>query len=43
MCKELTELYEKLSPDHQEALMAIAKDMASVEKFNKRLSELTTK
>ena len=43
MCKELTELYDKMTPEHQEALMAIAKSMTDVERFTKKLGELTTK
>lgn len=43
MCKELIELYEKMTNEHQEALMSIAKSMTDVERFTKKLSDLTTK
>lgn len=40
MCKELTELYEKLQPKNQEHVLAVARTLAENERFNKRLEEL---
>lgn len=41
MCKELTDLYEKLQPENQEQVLAVARTLTDIEKFNKRLKELT--
>lgn len=41
MSKDLTEIFEKLSSDHQTMLLKIAKDMKEIEDHNRKLAELT--
>lgn len=41
MSTELKELFDGLSPEHQERLVDMAKTMRNIEKFQKQLAELT--
>lgn len=40
MCKELVEIYEKMNPEHKNALLSIAKNMQKNEEHEAALKNL---